>query len=73
MGLLRLRLSRLKLPSADYQVLRNQVLQRDGWRFQLCGTAHSLEVYNIKSRSLGDDTPQNLITFCTKCHANFHR
>jgi hypothetical protein len=65
---------RLKLPSADYQVLRKQILERDGWRCQLCGTPNRLEVHDIKSRgSLRDDTLQNLITLCAKCHRTFHR
>jgi 5-methylcytosine-specific restriction endonuclease McrA len=74
MSQLRQRMPRLKLPSADYQLLRNQVLERDGWRCQLCGTSNRLEVHHIKSRgSLGDDTPQNLITLCAECHGTFHR
>ena len=74
MSNLRQRMPRLKLPSADYQVLRDQVLKRDGWRCQLCGTSNNLEVHHIRSRSrLGDDTLQNLITLCAKCHATIHR
>ena len=74
MNQLRQRMPRLKLPSADYEVLRNQVLERDGWRCQFCGTLNQLEVHHIKSRrSLGDDTLQNLITLCAKCHGTFHR
>ena len=74
MSRLRQRMPRLQLPSADYQVLRRQVLERDGWRCQFCGTSYGLEVHHIKSRgSLGGDTLQNLITLCAKCHATFHR
>jgi len=64
---------RLKLPLAKYQALSNQVLKRDGWRCQLCGTSNDLHVHHVKSRSsLGDDTIQNLITLCAKCHETFH-
>ena len=74
MSNLRQRMPRLKLASPDYQVLRDQVLKRDVWRCQLCGTSNNLEVHHIKSRCrLGDDTLQNLITLCAKCHATIHR
>ena len=74
MSNLRQRMPRLKLPSADYQVLRDQVLKRDGWRCQLCGTSNNLEVHHIKSRGrLGDDRLQNLIALCATCHATFHK
>ena len=36
---LRQRMPRLKLPLAEYQALRNRVLERDRWRCQLCGTS----------------------------------
>jgi 5-methylcytosine-specific restriction endonuclease McrA len=65
---------RLKLPLAEYLALRNQVLQRDGWRCQLCRASNDLHVHHVKSRSsLGDDTIRNLITLCAKCHESFHR
>ena len=74
MGKLHQKMSRLNLPLAEYQALRNQVLRRDGWRCQLCGTSNDLHVHHVKSRSsLGDDTMRNLITICAKCHESFHR
>ena len=33
---------RLKLPSTEYRALRNQVLKRDSWRCQFCGTSNNL-------------------------------
>jgi len=35
-------------PEPDEQ-LRNQVLPRDGWRCQLCGTMSNLEVFTIEN------------------------
>jgi len=68
------RMPRLRLPTAEYRALRNQVLKRDGWRCQLCGDQNNLHVHHINSRSsLGDDTMQNLITLCANCHENLHR
>lgn len=65
---------RLKLQLAEYQALRNQVLKRDGWRCQRCGTSNDLHVHHVKSRSsFGDDTLENLIALCAKCHETLHR
>ena len=74
MSKLHQRMPRLKLPLAEYQALRNQVLERDRWRCQLCGTSNDLHVHHVKSRSrLGRDTMRNLITLCVKCHETVHR
>ena len=73
MSQLRQKIPRLKLPSAEYQELRTQVLKRDGWRCQLCGKSKDLHVHHLKSRgSLGDDSMRNLITLCAKCHDVIH-
>jgi len=64
---------RLRLDSELYEQLRNEVLRRDGWRCQLCGTRSSLEVHHKESRSQsGHDREENLITVCTACHADLH-
>jgi 5-methylcytosine-specific restriction endonuclease McrA len=65
---------RLQLDPTLYQHLRNQVLHRDGWRRQSCGTMSHLEVHLKEFRShSGDDSRQNLITLCTTCHSWVHR
>jgi ATP-dependent DNA helicase RecQ len=64
----------LRLNSDLYDQLRNQVLRRDGWRCQSCGTMSNLEVHHKEFRShSGDDSEQNLITLCSACHANVHQ
>jgi 5-methylcytosine-specific restriction endonuclease McrA len=64
---------RLKLDPESYKALRNQVLDRDGWRCQDCGSARMLEVHHVKSRSkLGHDASDNLITLCVDCHGRRH-
>jgi ATP-dependent DNA helicase RecQ len=66
--------ARLQLDPELYEYLRNQVLRRDGWRCQACGTMSNLEVHHKEFRShSGDDSEQNLITLCTACHAALHR
>jgi ATP-dependent DNA helicase RecQ len=65
---------RLRLDPASYETLRQQVLRRDGWRCQLCGTMENLEVHHQQFRSQsGDDSEENLITVCAACHSALHR
>jgi 5-methylcytosine-specific restriction endonuclease McrA len=42
---------RLRLDAAEYNDLRKQVLRRDGWRCQLCGSISNLEVHHQQFRS----------------------
>ena len=62
-----------RLDPLSYESLRQQVLRRDGWRCQSCGTMSNLEVHHRKFRShSGADAEENLITLCTACHARVH-
>jgi ATP-dependent DNA helicase RecQ len=64
---------RLRLESGAYEELRQQVLRRDGWRCQSCGSMTNLEVHHQEFRSHGgDDLEENLITLCSNCHASVH-
>lgn len=64
---------RLRLDRRAYEKLRKQVLERDGWRCQYCGSSENLHVHHVQSRGrLGDDTLENLITLCAYCHRNVH-
>jgi DNA-directed RNA polymerase subunit M/transcription elongation factor TFIIS len=63
---------RLKLAPAEYDALRRRVLERDGWRCQVCGSS-KLQVHHLQRRSkLGDDEPDNLIVVCACCHRQQH-
>jgi 5-methylcytosine-specific restriction endonuclease McrA len=65
---------RLRLDSESYRELHRQILKRDGWRCQACGTMRHLQVHHQQARSQsGDDMEQNLITLCAACHAAAHR
>jgi 5-methylcytosine-specific restriction endonuclease McrA len=65
---------RLRLDPLSYRVLREEVLRRDGWHCQRCGSMTDLHVHHIRQRSLlGDDTEENLITLCASCHLQLHR
>jgi 5-methylcytosine-specific restriction endonuclease McrA len=64
----------LRLDSISYEALRRQVLRRDSWRCQLCGSMSNLEVHHKQFRShSGDDSELNMITLCTACHSQTHR
>jgi len=64
---------RLRLHPQLYESLRLQVVRRDGWKCQLCGTMSNLEVHHKEFRShSGDDSEQNLITLCVACHSALH-
>ena len=64
---------RLKLRVEEYKLLRQQVLERDGWKCQNCGSAKDLHVHHLTKRSrLGNDELDNLITLCAICHLREH-
>ena len=64
---------RLRLDPQSYNRLRQQVLERDGWRCQRCGRCSELQVHHIQSRNrLGHDAEHNLISLCTSCHQAVH-
>jgi 5-methylcytosine-specific restriction endonuclease McrA len=63
----------LRLGAVAYERLRQEVLRRDGWRCQFCGTTSNLEVHHQEFRShSGNDVEANLITLCSACHAAAH-
>ena len=65
--------ARVKLSQEDYRELHQQILRRDGWRCQLCGSMQKLEVHHVMFRSHGgDDSDENLTTLCVACHVLAH-
>jgi len=53
----------IRLDVEAYQKLHRQILERDGWRCQACGSLRGLEVHHAQLRSqAGDDSEHNLIT-----------
>ena len=66
--------ARVRLSQESYRELHQQILRRDGWRCQLCGSMQNLEVHHLRFRSrCGDDSEENLITLCAECHVRVHR
>jgi 5-methylcytosine-specific restriction endonuclease McrA len=65
---------RIRLDPDAYNQLRKQVLERDSWRCQHCGSRSQLEVHHLTYRSsMGSDIEENLITLCNECHQRIHR
>ncbi len=64
---------RIQLGTDAYHRLHQEILKRDGWRCQACGSLRGLEVHHIQRRSQsGDDSEDNLITVCSDCHRAIH-
>ena len=63
----------VRLDTEAYRELQQQILRRDGWRCQVCGSMQNLQVHHLKfpSRS-GEDAEPNLITLCADCHHRVH-
>jgi HNH endonuclease len=54
-----------RLEPRAYRELRNQVLERDRWRCQWCGSLAGVEVHHLVPRSrAGADSTENLIALC---------
>ncbi len=52
---------------------RKAVYRRDGWQCALCGCHDTLQIHHAVPRGEGgSDFPENLITLCSKCHAQAH-
>jgi 5-methylcytosine-specific restriction endonuclease McrA len=63
----------VRLDPRLYEQLRKQVLRRDGWQCQVCGSRQNLQVHHKELRSQqGDDDDLNLITLCVACHDDRH-
>jgi integrase len=66
------KLRSIRRDAEAYHKLQRQILERDGWRCQLCGSLSGLEVHHIQRRSRsGADSEENLITLCSDCHAYY--
>jgi 5-methylcytosine-specific restriction endonuclease McrA len=62
-----------RLPEDEYSVLRQQVLERDGWKCRHCHFRQNLHVHHIVFRSQGGpDILWNLLTLCDQCHTDLH-
>lgn len=53
--------------------LNRQCFERDGWKCVHCNNRAGLHPHHIMFRSAGgEDTLDNLVTLCWKCHSAIH-
>lgn len=65
--------SQRRLTREEYRLLKQAILDRDGWRCQSCGRREQLEVHHqIRRSQLGPDVEENLIVLCSLCHRALH-
>lgn len=63
--------SRRVTSTARWQVLRQAILERDGWKCRCCGSLRRLEIDHIKPVRTHPElsyTPANLQALCGPCH-----
>lgn len=52
---------------------RKAIYRRDGWQCAICGSTRYLQIHHYIPRGAdGSDSPHNLITLCSDCHALAH-
>ena len=63
----------IRLDPSSYKQLCQQVMTRDGWKCQVCGSSQNLQVPHKQLRSQqGSDRDSDLITLCASCHEVLH-
>jgi 5-methylcytosine-specific restriction endonuclease McrA len=56
-----------------YSDVRLEVLKRDSWKCQLCGSMQNLNVHHQTFKSHGGSNAiNNLIAVCSSCHFKIH-
>ena len=51
-----------------------EILRRDEFTCQLCGSYRHLQIHHVCPRSKGgDNSEDNLLTLCNDCHAEVHK
>jgi len=59
--------------SKKWSQVRSEILKRDGYKCQKCGSTKNLQVHHIvRVVDGGESDPDNLITLCEKCHRKEH-
>jgi 5-methylcytosine-specific restriction endonuclease McrA len=64
----------VRLDPDSYSQVCLEVLCRDRWQCQYCGSLENLQIHHKQFRSRsGTDSEDNLITLCAKCHRSLHQ
>ena len=52
---------------------RKEIYRRDGFQCAVCGSSRYLQIHHYIPRGKhGTDSPHNLVTLCSDCHAMAH-
>jgi hypothetical protein len=54
--------------SSDWQRIRRERLQKDGFRCVRCARRHELQVHHLTYERLGHERIDDLVTVCVRCH-----
>ena len=60
------------LRSDEWAELRGEVLLRDEFQCQVCGSKRNLEVHHVSYIALGNESLEDLTTLCRGCHQSIH-
>lgn len=63
---------RAYLRSSHWKTVRRDALRRAGNKCQLCSSRIRLEVHHNSYEHLWDETEQDVVVLCRRCHAKFH-
>jgi hypothetical protein len=63
------------MSSPDWQVIRNQILERANHQCEQCGTTGELHVHHLHYENFKNELPEDLEALCPSCHvkADLHR
>lgn len=61
------------LSSPIWQTKRKQRLVIDNYTCQMCGSQEPLEVHHIHYRTFKQESMDDLVSLCRKCHAYIHQ
>ena len=60
------------LASDDWKGIRRRILDRDGHKCVVCGSAENLCVHHLTYRNKFHEQLRDLVTLCDKCHTAYH-
>lgn len=61
------------LRSDHWKSIRAAVLLRDRYKCRQCGSRYRLQVHHLTYENRGTENPDELITYCRRCHEHEHR
>jgi 5-methylcytosine-specific restriction endonuclease McrA len=68
------KLPREDLTKSSWQIIRKEIIERDGFQCSICSGTKRLSVHHIIPwRISKDNSPDNLITLCASCHSKIER